>query len=212
MKNKIKVFLVDDHVMVRQGLRTYLTANPSIIVAGEASCEKETLAGVKKFSPDVVIMDINMPRLDVYTLIPAMCSSFPETKILIYSMYTQEEQVLKTARCGARGYVMKDQPAEDLVKAIKHVYGGGLYFPDSMVHSILTGSPEPKSGDALSAREKQVLALIAEGLSSKEVATRIGITPRTIDAHRASIARKLKINTIAELTKYAIKQGITSVD
>jgi len=212
---KIKVFLVDDHPAVREGVRSYLTAQGSVSVVGEAADAKEALRKVKKLAPEVIILDVNLPSLDGGELARRLRLTVPSAKIIGFSVHASQEYVVRMARCGAHGYVMKDAPTAKLVEAIQQVHKGGLYFPPEMSDAILSPESKPSTEDegktVLTTREREVLALLAEGLANKEVARKLGISVRTAETHREHVSHKLNIMTIAGLTKYAIQHGLTSL-
>ncbi len=213
-KRKIKVFLVDDHPIVREGVRSYLTSH-SIAVVGEASDAKEALSKVKKLAPDVIVLDVNLPSIDGGELARCLCQLIPKAKLLAFSIHSSEEYVVRMARCGVQGYVMKDQPTAELLNAIKDVFQGGLHFPAGMTDVLsdiaLKSSPEQPDSVALTGRELEVLALLAEGLSNKGVAKKLGISARTAETHREHLSNKLNIFTVAGLTKYAIANGLATL-
>ena len=210
-RSDIRVFLVDDHPIVREGVRSYL-ANHAISVVGEASDAKEALRKVKKAAPDVIVLDVNLPAIDGGELARRLRLLVPKTKLIAFSIHSSEEYVVKMARCGVQGYVTKDQPAGDLLGAIKEVFLGGLHFPAGMTDALLEPDPEkPASSAALTDREVEVLVLLAEGLSNKGVAEKLGISVRTAESHRENLSHKLNILTVAGLTKYAITHGLTAL-
>jgi len=212
---KIKVFLVDDHPAVREGVRSYLTNQGSVLVVGEAADAQEALRKVRKLAPEVIILDVNLPSLDGGELARRLRQLVPGAKLIAFSVHAGQEYVVRMARCGAHGYVMKDAPTAKLVEAIRHVHQGGLYFPSEMSDAILAPDSRPSADEAnktaLTAREREVLALLAEGLANKQVARKLGISVRTAETHREHISHKLNIMTIAGLTKYAIQHGLTSL-
>ncbi len=214
-RTKIKVFLVDDHPVVREGVRSYLTSQGSISVVGEASDDAEALRKLKKARPDVILLDINLPAMNGGELARRLRQTVPRAKIIAFSIHAGQEYVVRMARSGVHGYVMKDTPTAKLVEAIHHVHQGGLYFPPNMSDAIL--APELKSSSdganqaELTTREREVLSLLAEGLANKEVARKLGISVRTAETHREHLSRKLNIMTVAGLTKYAIQKGLTSL-
>jgi DNA-binding NarL/FixJ family response regulator len=212
---KIKVFLVDDHPAVREGVRSYLAGQGSFLVVGEAADDKEALRKLKKVAPDVIILDISLPALDGGELARRLRQTAPRAKLIAFSVHAGEEYVVRMARCGVHGYVMKDAPTAKLVEAIRHVHQGGLYFPSHMSDAILAPgskpSPDGEKEVVLTAREREVLVLLAEGLANKEVARKLGISVRTAETHREHVSHKLNIMTIAGLTKYAIQHGLTSL-
>ena len=201
--------------MVREGVRSYLT-NHSITVVGEASDAKEALRKVKKLAPDIVVLDVNLPSIDGGELARRLRRLVPQSKLIAFSMHSSEEYVVRMARCGVQGYVTKEQPVGDLLEAIQQVSQGGLYFPAGMTDSLLAPAPETSpdqpGGAALTGRELGVLTLLAEGFSNKGIATKLGISVRTAETHRENLSHKLNIPTVAGLTKYAIKHGLTSLD
>lgn len=214
-RSKITVFLVDDHPIVREGVRSYLTNQGSISVVGEASDDTEALRKLQRISPDVILLDISLPALDGGELARRLRQTVPRAKIIAFSIHASQEYVVRMARCGVHGYVMKDAPTALLVKAIHHVHQGGLYFPSNMADAILAPgtkpSPDGTNEAVLTPREREVLILLAEGLSNKEVARKLGISARTAETHREHLSHKLNIMTIAGLTKYAIQHGLTSL-
>jgi two-component system nitrate/nitrite response regulator NarL len=213
-RSNIRVFLVDDHPIVREGVRSYLT-NHAITVVGEASDAKEALRKVKKAAPDVIVLDVNLPAIDGGELARRLRRLIPKAKLIAFSIHSSEEYVVKMARCGVQGYVTKDQPAGNLLEAIKTVFQGGLHFPAGMTDALLAPAPESSAeqpgGVELTSRELEVLTLLAEGLSNKAIAGKLGISVRTAETHRENLSHKLNILTVAGLTKYAIKRGLTSL-
>lgn len=211
---KIKVFLVDDHPLVREGVRSFLS-NQGVAIVGEAADAKEALRKVGKAAPDVVILDVNLPNIDGGELAGRLRRLLPGCKLIAFSMHSSEEYVIKMARCGVHGYVTKDQPAKDLLDAIAQVHRGGLCFPAAMSDALLAPAPAPSAGRAgaaaLTGRELEVLTMLAEGLSNKQIALRLGVSVRTAETHRENLGHKLNILTVAGLTKYALKHGLTAL-
>ena len=210
-RDGIRVFLVDDHPIVREGVRSFLTTH-AITVVGEASDAKEALRKVKKLAPDVIVLDVNLPTIDGGELARRLRRLIPKTKLIAFSIHSSEEYVVRMARCGVQGYVTKGQPAGDLLEAIKHVHQGGLHFPSGMTDALLAPAPAAQSGASpLTERELEVLTLLAEGCSNKGIAAKLGISVRTSETHRENLSHKLNILTVAGLTKYAVKHGFTSL-
>ena len=169
IQTKIKVFLVDDHPLLREGVRSYLT-NHLISVVGEASDAKEALRKVKKLAPDVIVLDVNLPDLNGGELARRLHPLVPKTRLIAFSIHSGEAYVVRMAHCGVQGYVMKDQPAADLLEAIKNVYQGGLYFPSSMTDALLAPLPESspdQPGNARTDRDLEIMTLLAKGLSKQ---------------------------------------------
>lgn len=208
-KAKIKVFLVDDHPSVRDGVRTYLESTGGIAVVGEAADDKQALRGLKKVVADVIILDINLPGVDGGELARRLRQTVPRAKLVAFSIHASQEYVVRMARCGVHGYVMKEASTSELVEAISRVHAGGLAFPAGMTDAILAPDAAAEGRAPLTAREREVLTLLAEGLANKEVARKLGISVRTAETHREHLSRKLGIAPIAGLTKYAIKHGLT---
>ncbi|HBE88492.1 MAG TPA: DNA-binding response regulator [Elusimicrobia bacterium] len=216
MKNKtggkIRIFLVDDHPVVRDGVRACLSAQAAFEVVGEASDDKEALRKMVKARPDIIILDISLPGLDGGELARRMRQAVPGARIIVFSIHASREYVVRMAHCGAHGYVMKDRPPSELVEAIRQVHKGGLFFPPEMADAILAPAEAgPARGAVLTPRETEVLSLLAEGLANKQVARKLGISVRTAETHREHISHKLNILTVSGLTKYAIQHGLTSL-
>lgn len=210
---RIRVLLVDDHPVVRAGVRAYLVGH-GIDVAGEASDAGEALAKAAALAPDVIVLDVNLPSLpgDEVALRLKRCA--PGSGIIAFSIHASQEYVIRMARCGARGYVIKDQPTAVLLAAIRRVSRGGLHFPPGMADALLSppSAAAPRRGaGVLTGRELEVLALLSSGLPNKAAAARLGISVRTVETHREHLANKLNISTVAGLTKYAIRHGLTSL-
>ena len=211
---KVRVFLVDDHPIVRDGIRACLSFKGSVAVVGEAGNEKEALRKLKKAMPDVILLDISLPGLGGVELARRLRRHSPRSKIIAFSMHAGEEYVVRMARSGVHGYVMKDMPTSVLVEAIHRVHEGGLYFPPDMCDAVLSSEDAPRTADEkapMTPREREVLALLAEGMANKQVARRLGISVRTVETHREHLSRKLGIPSVAGLTKYAVRHGLTSL-
>jgi len=210
MKEKITVFLVDDHLMIRRGIQSYLStvAKECIRVVGDANNQKTALEGIKKLSPNIVLLDLSMPKTDICLLVQKIIETTPQSRIIIYTMHNRVEYMIKMARCGVRGYVTKDEPEENLIVAIKKVYENNIHFPPEAIHRILTENNSPHSSDSydtITRREREVLDLVVEGLSNKEIAGKLKISTRTVEAHRGHLMQKLGIKTVAGLTKYVLQ-------
>lgn len=210
---KIKVFLVDDHPIVREGVRSYLISH-GILVTGEASDAPEALRKLRLQAPDVIVLDVNLPSMDGGELARRLRRLVPKAGMIAFSIHSSEEYVIRMARCGVRGYVMKDQPTSELLEAIRQVSRGGLHFPSGLADSLLAPAAVPSAGGndgVLTGRELEVLTLLAEGFSNKKVALKLGISVRTAETHREHLSHKLNILTVAGLTKYSIQHGLTSL-
>ena len=214
-KKKIRLLLVDDHPVVRKGMRSCLQGVGHIEIVDEAVDGREALAKVKALSPDVVLMDIDMPNMDGLEATKSIRKDFPNIRVLILSIHSNKEYVLQIIRSGAQGYVLKDASLADLVRAIESVDGGEAFFsPDVnkiVLNQYMVEAAEDESGTKLTAREREVLGMIAEGQSNKEMASHLGVGVRTIETHRERVMDKLNIHTVAGLTKYAITNGIVKL-
>jgi len=205
----IRILLVDDHPLVREGLHSCLELYDNIQVIGEAKTGCEALEKASELKPDVVLMDINMPELNGLDATEIFAEKFPDIKLLILSMHNNREYIASALRYGARGYVLKDVPSEEVVAAIEAVHLGGTYF-SSGVSKILLAYQESDTEGPLTTREQTILLLLAEGKSNKHVAIELDISVRTVETHRKNIKRKLDISSTAGLTRYAIENGLLS--
>ncbi|MCO5052054.1 MAG: response regulator transcription factor [Verrucomicrobiae bacterium] len=215
-KKKIKILVVDDHPVVRKGLMSCLANKEHLKIVGEASNGPDAIQLTKEQSPDVVLMDVSMPGMDGQAVTEALRKETPQVKVLILSMQSAREPVLRLIRAGARGYVLKDAPPEELTSAIEAVFAGEAYFSKPVaqiaLNQYISDADDTKPVAKLSEREREVLALIAEGKSNKEIAVDLGIGVRTTETHRERIMRKLDIHSVAGLTKFAIANGISSLE
>lgn len=215
-KRKIKVLVADDHPVVRKGLGSCLSNRANIKLVGEASDGVEAIRLVKELEPDVLLMDIDMPQKDGLVVTEELRKMFPKVKVLILSSHSQREYVLRIIRAGARGYVLKDTPPDELARAIEAIDSGEAFFSPTVAKIALNQYVDEADTEAplakLSDRERQVLALIASGKSNKEIAVALNIGVRTTETHRERIMRKLDVHSVAGLTKFAIANGIVSLD
>lgn len=217
-KKKIRVLLVDDHPVVRRGIRTWLDGLESIEVVDEAVNGQDALAKVKELSPDLVMMDVDMPKLNGLEATKIIRNDFPNTRVLILSGHTNKGVVLQIIRSGAQGYVLKDAPPADILRAVEAVDNGESFFSPNISQIVLnqylseSGMTEPEGAGKLTNRERQVLSMIAEGQSNKEMANKLGVGVRTIETHRERMMAKLDIHTVAGLTKFAIQNGIVNLE
>jgi DNA-binding NarL/FixJ family response regulator len=207
---KIRVLLVEDHQVVREGLRALLQAEPDIAVAGEAADGREALRGIAETSPDVVLMDVGLPGLNGIEAIRVIRAAHPNLPVLVLSMYDDAQTVDRALRAGAKGYVLKGLGVAQVCTAIRSVHRGNAFLSPQIAECALQGDPAQGSGerDPLSAREREVVQLIAEGYTSRQIADRLGLSVKTVSNHRASIIEKLGVRTTAGLVRYAIRAGI----
>ena len=213
---KVRVLLVDDHTVVRQGLRVLLEAEPDMCIVGEAETGRQAVQLTKKYLPDVVVMDIAMPMLNGLEATRQVLKEVPAAKVLVLSSYSDEEYVHQLTEAGAAGYLLKQTAATDLIKAIREVKKGNASFSpqisrrllENYREAFLSGTPVRKRRDALTSRESEVLQLIAEGRPNKQIAAELCISIKTVEKHRQQVMNKLNIHDIAGLTRYAISKGI----
>jgi two-component system response regulator NreC len=213
----IRILLADDHTILRSGLRALLERETDFQVVAEASDGREAIEAAEAHSPDVALVDVAMPRLNGIDAIREMTAKNPRLTVIILSMHSDEGYVLRALKAGARGYLLKDSPEADVIRAIRAVHDGKAYFSpavskmlaeDYLRHLQQRGSED--SYDLLTAREREVLQLLAEGRSNKEVATLLGLSLYTIETHRANILQKLNLKGTPELILYAVRKGVIS--
>jgi DNA-binding NarL/FixJ family response regulator len=208
--SKIRIVLADDHGVVRQGFRRILDAQPDMEIVGEASNGKEALELAAKFSPDVVVMDVAMPELNGIEATRRMGEAAPRTRVLALSMHKDSVYVREILRAGARGYLLKDAVDEDLIAAVRAVSRGEGYLSPGVADAVLTDYRQHVTDpiDLLTSREREVLQLIAEGKTNKEIATTLNLSVYTVDAHRGRIMEKLNLHSTGELVRFAIRKGL----
>jgi DNA-binding NarL/FixJ family response regulator len=212
---KIRVLLTDDHTLFRQGLRTLLEGEPDIEVAGEAANASDAVALAEQLRPDVVLMDIGMTGMSSFEATRQIRKQRPETKVLFLSMYDDEDYLAESVEIGASGYILKESPAEQLLSAIREVYRGGNYLSPRLLTRLVddfrmqSRSPmrQPRFG-TLTKREREIMKLLAEGKSVKEIATGYDLSVKTVEAHKFNLMRKLDIHNKAQLVQYAIQKKI----
>jgi DNA-binding NarL/FixJ family response regulator len=211
-RQPIRILIADDHPVVRKGLSSCLSQVQQIAIVGEAINGQDALRKAKELTPDLVLMDIDMPLLNGLTAADILRKENPTVKVLILSMHNDSDYVLRILQSGARGYVLKQAPTEELVKAIETIHSGETFFSQDVarlaLNQFVRGPGEGPHTGQISAREREVLIAIAEGLSNKEIASRLGVGVRTVETHRERIMRKLNIHSIAGLTRFAISKGL----
>ena len=213
---KIKVLLVDDHMIVRQGLRLLLEMEPDITVVGEAETGRQAVEWTKKLLPDVVVMDIAMPTLNGLEATRQIIKEMPSTKVLALSSYNDDEYVRQLTEVGAVGYLLKQTAAADLIKAVREVKTGNAFFSPSISRrlleqhrgTLLNDGRSRKPERSMTSREVEVLQLIAEGKANKQIAAELCISVKTVEKHRQQVMNKLNIHDVAGLTRHAIATGI----
>jgi DNA-binding NarL/FixJ family response regulator len=203
----IRVVLADDHDLVRSGIKALLGMVEGVEVIAEARDGQELIKLVESLMPDVVMTDISMPGMDGITAIAEIHSRYPEVRMLVLSMYDTVDFVKRAVANGACGYLMKDAPPFELEQALRSVMATGSYFSPAIAQRLLQPS-EPTVDDELTHRQVEILKLIAQGKASKEIAYELGLSPKTVDVHRARIMERLRLNDIASLTLYAVRKGL----
>lgn len=212
---KIGVLLVDDHTVVRQGLRALLTSEEDIEVTGEAENGRQAVMAARKTPPDVVVMDVAMPLLNGLEATRQILKLVPTAKVLVLTSYGDDECVAQLMQAGAAGYLIKQTAANDLIKAIHEVQRGNAYFSPSIAKRLrdqcrdaFNGGRTVRKAGELTSREAEVLQLIAEGFSNKQIAGELNISIKTVEKHRQQVMNKLNIHDVAGLTRYAIAKGM----
>jgi DNA-binding NarL/FixJ family response regulator len=216
----IRILLADDHVLMRRGMRAWLQSMPQVEVVGEASDGREALHLIAKVQPDVVLMDIGMPSLNGLEVTLQVTKEFPQVRVLILSMHANEEYVVQALRAGASGYMLKDAEPEELEVALKAVSRGKTYLSPTVSHGVIgdylrrigaSTKDTPQGVDVpslLTARQREVVQLIAEGQTTKQIAALLYISEKTVESHRLRLMRQLDIHDIAGLVRYAIRTGL----
>lgn len=209
---RVRLLIVDDHAVVRQGLITFLELHDEIEVVGEASNGKEALGLVKELEPDVVLMDLVMPVMDGLTAIKQIKQQFPQTEILALTSFADDEKVFTAIRSGATGYLLKDVQPNDLVKAVLAAERGEVQLhPEvakKLMHEVVAPPKEQDSFNELTEREREVLSLLGLGMSNKEIAYKISVSEKTVKAHVSSILNKLNLPGRTHAALYASKRGL----
>ena len=213
--SKIRVLITDDHAMFRQGVRTLIAAEPDLEVAGEAKDASEAVNMSRQSRPDVVLMDIGMTGMSSFEATRVIRKERPETRVVFLSMYDDDEYLAECVSIGASGYILKESPAEQLLTAIREVHRGGSYLSPRLLTRLVDDfrtqgrEPlrQPRFG-TLTKREREILKMLAEGQSVKEIATAFELSVKTVEAHKFNLMRKLDIHNKAQLVQYAIQKKI----
>ena len=214
---QIRVVLADDHTLVRAGIRALLTSLEDITVVAEASDGREALRMIQQYRPHVALLDISMPEVNGIEVAAQATRTTPSTRIVILSVHASEEYVHRALQAGAVGYILKDADSTEFEMAVRAVARGQTYLSPTVSRYVIAGyvhpSAEPPSAlDRLTPRHREILQLIAEGHTTKEIARRLKIGTRTVEAHRAELMRRLDIHDIAGLVRYAVRVGLVSPD
>ena len=217
MGNNVRIVLADDHTILREGLRALLTADPDFEIIGEAADGREAVRCVEKLGPDLLLMDLSMPRMSGMDAISEIKKRYHKTKIIALTVHKTEEYLLSTLQAGVDGYVLKDATHDELVMAIHSVMAGKRYLSPGISEKVIEGYLDGKedglaasSWQKLSQREREVLKLIAEGYKNKEIAEDLCISLKTVEKHRANLMKKLDLHNAAALTVYAMEKGLVS--
>ncbi|ALI04070.1 two-component system response regulator UvrY [Pseudomonas sp. FW306-02-F02-AA] len=205
LPTQIRLALVDDHTLVRDGIRALLSVIPTVTVVGEAENGADAMVMVEHCNPDLLLVDINLPDINGLELTRKIRDRFPTLKVLVLSMYDSKEYVSESLRYGASGYVLKNAPSREIVAAIEAIKNGGTFYSAEIAQKLLL---DDGIINELTPRESQVLYKMTQGLNNKEMARELNISVRTVETHRFSIRRKLNIDKPAALVKYAIDHGI----
>ncbi len=216
----LRILLVDDHEVVRRGLSVLLRAKPDWEVCGEASNGREAVEKALKLNPDVVILDVGMPNLNGLEATRQIVKARPEARILILTLHDSDTLVQEVLNAGARGFLLKSDAARDLVTAVEALQNNKTYFTPKVASMVLEGYLKKKSPNAtedaaprakLTPREREIVQLLAEGKSSREVAAALGLSVKTAETHRANIMRKLNLHSVSDLVMYAVRNNIVHV-
>jgi DNA-binding NarL/FixJ family response regulator len=215
----IKVFIADDHAMMREGLRLIIEAERDISVIGEAADGRQAVRLIQRLAPDVVIMDIAMPILNGIEATEQILNSKTFTQIIILSMHATKEHIFRALEAGAKGYLLKESAGKELVKAIRAVYAGNRFLSDRISQTVIEDYIHQRIADSeespikrLSPREREVLQLVVEGKTSAEIASNLFLSPKTVETYRSRLMHKLGIKDLPGLVKFAIQHGMTSVE
>ena len=212
---QIRILLADDHTVMRSGLKLLLEREADFVVVGEAADGRAAIQLAEAISPDVVVMDVAMPVLNGIDAAARITSSRAKTAVVVLSMHSDESYVLRALKSGVKGYLLKDSAESDLIAAVRHVMTGKPFFSPAISNMLVQDYIREirqrgveDSYELLTARERELLQLMAEGSTAKEIAADLNLSAHTIDTHRANIMRKLNVNSIAELILYAMRKGI----
>ena len=214
MQRPYKIVIAEDHTILRQGLRALLSSNPDFEVVGEAEDGRAAVRTIETLSPDLLLMDLSMPRMTGMEAITEIKKRSPATKIVVLTVHKGEEYVLSALKAGADGYVLKDAGHDELVTALKNVLAGKRYLSPDISEKVIGGYLEGRRAlkarpwDTLTQREREILKLIAEGYKNKEIAEHLFISLKTVEKHRSNLMRKLDRHNTAALTAFAMEKGI----
>jgi len=216
VSKRTRILICDDHTLFVEGIKAMLRNEPSLEIVGEAHDGRQAVELVKELKPDLLLMDVSMPDMNGFDATQRVQELDPKVKVLILTMHDEEELVARCLEAGAAGYIIKDAPASQLLYAIEMVQKGERYLSPVVLKQVVAGyvknaSVPQTSYDRLSPREREVLKLLAEGLSVKEIATRLNLSVKTVDVHKTNLMKKIDVHDRTELIKYAIRQKLIAV-
>jgi DNA-binding NarL/FixJ family response regulator len=211
----IRILIADDHGVVAEGLKHLIEAQADMEVVGIAADGREAVGMARELEPDVVLMDLSMPELNGADAARAILERDPKCRVIVLSMYSDREYVRRALKAGAAGYVVKRSAAKEVVEAIRAVFGGGRFLSPKVADVVIDDYADDKAADPLarlSAREREVLQLLAEGRTGAEIAQRLSLSQKTVETYRARLVEKLGIRDVAGLVRFAIQRGLVSLD
>ena len=209
---KIRILLADDHTILRKGVRMLIESQPDMEVVGEASTGRSAIEEARRLTPDLVVMDVSMPELNGIEGTRQICGELAHTKVLALSMHRDSVYVREILRAGARGYLLKDSEDDDLVKAIRCVHRGEAFLSPAISDAVLTDYRKHVSNpvDLLTSREREVLTMVADGKTNKEIATGLNLSVYTVESHRGSVMEKLNLHNTGDIVRFALRNGLIS--
>ncbi len=212
LSRKIRILLADDHTIVRKGVRLLIDSQPDMEVVAEAANGREAIAEANRLKPDIVVMDVSMPELNGIEGTRQICDELPNTRVVALSMHKDSVYVREILRAGARGYLLKDSDDEDLLKAIRLINRGEAFLSPAISDSVLTDYRRHVSNpvDVLTSREREILTLVAEGKTNKEIANTLNLSVYTVESHRGSVMEKLNLHNTGDIVRFALRNGLIS--